>query len=61
MGHLSRRWLTALLVLAVAPLTGLAAQQATVTGRVTTAGEPLGAAQVGIAELGGGAVTDAQF
>jgi len=60
MGHLSRRWLTALLVLAVAPLTGLAAQQATVTGRVTTAGEPLGAAQVGIAELGGGAVTDAQ-
>jgi len=61
MVHLSRRWMAAVLMAATAPFTGLAAQQtATVTGRVTSAGQPLGAAQIGIAELGAGAVTDAQ-
>jgi TonB-linked SusC/RagA family outer membrane protein len=43
------------------PLGGLQAQQnASVTGRVTSNGAPLGGAQVGIVELGIGSVTDAQ-
>ncbi len=63
--HLSRRLLAAAVAVAagaaVLPLSGLAAQQnATVTGRVTSNGEPLGGAQVGIVEIGVGSVTDAQ-
>jgi TonB-linked SusC/RagA family outer membrane protein len=58
--HLSRR-LLAVAMAAVLPLGGLAAQQnATVTGKVTSNGEPLGGAQVGIVEIGVGSVTDAQ-
>ncbi|WP_396222452.1 SusC/RagA family TonB-linked outer membrane protein [Gemmatimonas sp.] len=57
--HLRR--LIAAAVLAALPGFGLAAQQSTtVTGRVTSAGAPLGGAQVGIVELGVGSVTDAQ-
>lgn len=60
MFHHMRR-LIAAAVLAVMPGGVLAAQQnATVTGRVTSAGAPLGGAQVGIVELGVGSVTDAQ-
>ena len=60
MFHQMRRLLTAA-ALAVIPGSGLAAQQnATVQGRVTSAGAPLGGAQVGIVELGIGSVTDAQ-
>lgn len=60
MFHLVRR-LLAVALLAAIPAMRLAAQQnATVTGRVTSAGAPLGGAQVGIVELGIGNVTDAQ-
>jgi TonB-linked SusC/RagA family outer membrane protein len=58
--HLSRRMLAVALAVAL-PLSGIAAQQnASVTGRVTSNGAPLGGAQVGIVELGIGSVTDAQ-
>ncbi len=60
MFHQMRRLLAAA-ALAVIPASGLAAQQtATVQGRVTSAGAPLGGAQVGIVEIGVGSVTDAQ-
>ncbi|AMW04518.1 hypothetical protein GEMMAAP_05990 [Gemmatimonas phototrophica] len=60
MFHQMRR-LVAVAALAVIPAAGLSAQQnATVTGRVSTNGAPLGGAQVGIVELGVGSVTDAQ-
>jgi len=60
MVHHMRR-LVAAAVLTIMPGGVLAAQQnATVSGRVTSAGAPLGGAQVGIVELGVGSVTDAQ-
>lgn len=58
--HHSRRLLAVALAVAL-PLGRMAAQQtASVTGRVTSNGAPLGGAQVGIVELGVGSVTDAQ-
>ena len=59
--HCLRRLLAVAGAAAALPLSGLAAQQtASITGRVTTAGQPLGGAQVGIVELGVGSVTDTQ-
>lgn len=59
--HRLRRLLAVAGTAAALPLSGLAAQQtASITGRVTTAGQPLGGAQVGIVELGVGSVTDTQ-
>jgi len=61
MSHLVRRLVAVAVTLAaVAAPQALRAQgQAVITGRVTSAGEPLGGANVGIAELAAGAVTDA--
>ncbi|MCU0650214.1 MAG: TonB-dependent receptor plug domain-containing protein, partial [Gemmatimonadaceae bacterium] len=52
-----RRWLAATAV-ALTVTTPVLAQQATVAGRVTAAGQPLGGASVGIPELSVGAITD---
>jgi TonB-linked SusC/RagA family outer membrane protein len=61
MSHLVRRLVAvaATLVALLAPQGAWAQGQVVVTGRVTSAGEPLGGASVGIAELAAGAVTDA--
>ena len=60
MFHHMRRLFAAALLAAI-PASGAAAQSVTtVTGRVTSAGAPLGGVQVGIVEVGVGSVTDAQ-
>jgi TonB-linked SusC/RagA family outer membrane protein len=55
------RWIWAgLLLLSAASAATAQAQSATVTGRVTTVGTPIGGASVGIPELSVGSITDEQ-
>ncbi|MCA2990904.1 MAG: SusC/RagA family TonB-linked outer membrane protein [Gemmatimonas sp.] len=60
MFHRVRRYMAAAFLILIPGTTATAQQPATVSGRVTAAGAPLGGAQVGIVELGVGSVTDAQ-
>jgi len=62
MHHVLRRLIaaSATLILLLSPDAAQAQATMTITGRVTSNGQPLGGTQVGIVELAAGAVTDQQ-
>ena len=61
MQHVTRRLLAAAsLLFLLKPVAAQAQASMTITGRVTSNGQPLGGTQIGIVELAAGAVTDQQ-